>query len=555
MNAALQEDEVFTTLLTKKFNVQRVNINTPGGRALADKFNVHAVPTIINYDGAGGSQKMIKGFPGIKRMAAALEIGYVSNATTVSYRGATSVCGDGIVDAGEACDDANVNAGDGCSATCQIEVGFFCVGSPSVCSSVCGDGIVAGIEACDDGNVNNGDGCNNTCAIEPGYICNGTPSVCVPNIPGNDNCSGATSLSGITGTLAGDNTNATNSPVANPSCQTLWQKDLWYTFTITATKPVTIAVNGTGMTDPVVAIYSGNCGALVQAGCDDDAGPGNFSLYTGNLSAGTYYIRVLGYGSSAAGIGSFNLVYKLNGICGNNIIESGEECDDGNTTSSDGCSSTCTFENAGTAKGVAINEDGVKANPSAMLDIKSDSKGVLIPRVTTAQRTSIVSPAQGLVVYDITTNSFWYYKTGGWFEISSSSASGFSAFNSSNQAFSAQLDLSLPSENYDDGNNFSSNVFTAPVTAVYDVSSYATFTFTSVTAQTVITLAIVNASGTVYAANSIIVPAGFTGTTSINTGISAKIVAASTARVRVLVSGTPGTQQVSSVNLSGYKVY
>jgi len=45
------------------------------------------------------------------------------------------VCGDGIVSLGEACDDAPpAEAGDGCSATCTVEPGFTCTGSPSVCT-------------------------------------------------------------------------------------------------------------------------------------------------------------------------------------------------------------------------------------------------------------------------------------------------------------------------------------------------------------------------------------------------------------------------------------
>jgi len=31
-------------------------------------------------------------------------------------------------------------------------------------------------------------------------------------------------------------------------------------------------------------------------------------------------------------------------VCGNEVVEAGEECDDGNTTGGDGCSSTCTLE-------------------------------------------------------------------------------------------------------------------------------------------------------------------------------------------------------------------
>jgi hypothetical protein len=47
-------------------------------------------------------------------------------------------------------------------------------------------------------------------------------------------------------------------------------------------------------------------------------------------------------------------------------------------------------------------------DPSAALDIKSTDKGVLVPRMTTAERNAIASPAPGLLVFDITTNGFWF---------------------------------------------------------------------------------------------------------------------------------------------------
>lgn len=54
-------------------------------------------------------------------------------------------CGDGVVTAGvEACDDGNGASGDGCSATCTIEAGYQCSGTPSVCrapESQCNDGV------------------------------------------------------------------------------------------------------------------------------------------------------------------------------------------------------------------------------------------------------------------------------------------------------------------------------------------------------------------------------------------------------------------------------
>ncbi|RYZ98680.1 MAG: hypothetical protein EOP47_18745 [Sphingobacteriaceae bacterium] len=59
---------------------------------------------------------------------------------------------------------------------------------------------------------------------------------------------------------------------------------------------------------------------------------------------------------------------------------------------------------------------------SAQLDINSSTKGLLIPRLSSAQRTAIVNPANGLQVYDTNTNSFWFYKSSIWVEMSNPSA-------------------------------------------------------------------------------------------------------------------------------------
>jgi trimeric autotransporter adhesin len=56
---------------------------------------------------------------------------------------------------------------------------------------------------------------------------------------------------------------------------------------------------------------------------------------------------------------------------------------------------------------VAINEDGSSPNLHAILDIKSFNKGVLIPRMSTANRLGIPN-TKGLLVYDTTIGSFWY---------------------------------------------------------------------------------------------------------------------------------------------------
>ncbi len=69
---------------------------------------------------------------------------------------------------------------------------------------------------------------------------------------------------------------------------------------------------------------------------------------------------------------------------------------------------------------VGINEDNSQPDASALLDIKSNDKGILIPRMTTAQRTAINNPAEGLMVYDTDTKSFWYYSTTSWKEMNTS---------------------------------------------------------------------------------------------------------------------------------------
>jgi hypothetical protein len=63
-------------------------------------------------------------------------------------------------------------------------------------------------------------------------------------------------------------------------------------------------------------------------------------------------------------------------------------------------------------QGVSINITGNHADSSAMLDVSSITKGILIPRMTEAQKLQIVNPKMGLLIYQ-TDNiiGFWYYNT------------------------------------------------------------------------------------------------------------------------------------------------
>ena len=49
-------------------------------------------------------------------------------------------------------------------------------------------------------------------------------------------------------------------------------------------------------------------------------------------------------------------------------------------------------------------------NASALLDITSTNKGLLPPRLSAAQMNAIVSPANGLFIYNTTIDCYSYYK-------------------------------------------------------------------------------------------------------------------------------------------------
>lgn len=71
----------------------------------------------------------------------------------------------------------------------------------------------------------------------------------------------------------------------------------------------------------------------------------------------------------------------------------------------------------GYSQGVAISETNAPPDPSAMLDVVSTTKGFLPPRLTSAQREGILSPASGLVVFDTDFNTLFVNTGEGWMRI------------------------------------------------------------------------------------------------------------------------------------------
>jgi len=220
----------------------------------------------------------------------------------------TAVCGDGVLDPGEACDDGNIMAGDGCIATCQqLEADYVCPnpGEPCISTVKCGDGKIGGDEQCDDHNVMNNDGCSSKCQIEPGYSCPILGDRCVATKCGDGIIAGVEQC---------EDGNAV--PVGNDGCDANCQLEPGWVCD-TAGKACRKAVCGDGKAEGGEACDDGN--NVVGDGCNP-------------------YCEVE------------PSCPKSGGACGSRcgdglkLPTDNEECDDGNTTDGDGCSSTCKIE-------------------------------------------------------------------------------------------------------------------------------------------------------------------------------------------------------------------
>ncbi len=68
-------------------------------------------------------------------------------------------------------------------------------------------------------------------------------------------------------------------------------------------------------------------------------------------------------------------------------------------------------------QGVGINSDASEPDPSAILDAKSTTQGVLFPRMTNEQRDQISNPAEGLMIFNTQTGRINYFHSDLWHEV------------------------------------------------------------------------------------------------------------------------------------------
>src|SRR3989338_3960478 len=318
----------------------------------------------------------------------------------------TQACGDGVVQVGEYCDDGNAASSDGCAA-CQIENGYTCSGSPSACVRMgettyinfCGDGIIQdnggnGIagdiddEQCDDGNRNDNDACTNICRTAfcgDGVVRAGTEQCDDGNMVNTDGCT-TQCRTNVCGdgivwirTEYCDDGNLVNDDGCSSTCQI-----------------ELIGRCGDGTVNPNEQCDDGNqndndactnicrtafCGdGVVRAGTEqcDDSNPANYDDCTnecriavcgdGITRAGTEQCddrntitEICAYGQRSCTVCN-NQCQSVAGAatyCGDGIIQTGEQCDDGNAVLGDGCSATCSVESSGAGLLDDVNGDEV----------------------------------------------------------------------------------------------------------------------------------------------------------------------------------------------------
>ncbi len=103
------------------------------------------------------------------------------------------------------------------------------------------------------------------------------------------------------------------------------------------------------------------------------------------------------------------------------------------------------------AQSLAVNTDGSTASSSAMLDVKSTTKGLLIPRMSRTERNAIVSPATGLLIFQNAPDSigFYYYNGSNWASLAGAAADPLAWSTGGNNGTNAATDFMGTTDNQD----------------------------------------------------------------------------------------------------------
>ena len=171
---------------------------------------------------------------------------------------------------------------------------------------VCGDGTVSGTEECDDGDLMSGDGCSATCTVEPGFACTGSPSVC-QMAAANSTCAMATAITGDR-VITGENTAVGGPRPAGMSCGSgSGTSALYYSVTIPAMTAVTVLTTTPAGAFNRVLVTQDSC-AAVDCSSRVDSTPERATLTN---TTGAPVTRIVAIHSATAGSdGAFDIEFQ-----------------------------------------------------------------------------------------------------------------------------------------------------------------------------------------------------------------------------------------------------
>ena len=85
------------------------------------------------------------------------------------------------------------------------------------------------------------------------------------------------------------------------------------------------------------------------------------------------------------------------------------------------------------AQSMGISSSAITPDVSSILEMRTSTKGLLMPRLTTTERDAIASPATGLIIYNTTASKFNFYNGSTWITMFSGSSVVNSVTGTSNR--------------------------------------------------------------------------------------------------------------------------
>jgi cysteine-rich repeat protein len=218
----------------------------------------------------------------------------------------------------------------------------------------CGNAVLEGGEACDDGNALAGDGCTAGCTIEPAGAEDVCPGEVFPLVQQGIDWVG--SIYSGNANLAADTT-ATG-------CTTTG-RDAFFSVTAPIDGVLTATLTQAAFNASIHARTDCATNTSQVACANDNAAVGTETITFSVAQNTTYFVIV--DSTATTQFGPFTLQVRVTPPgCGDSIVSSPEECDDGNTAPGDGCAADCSLEalaGVDACPGYAINLVGSGTDP------------------------------------------------------------------------------------------------------------------------------------------------------------------------------------------------